>query len=325
MNDFEAIIRFSDGLQAKWNETANNPDDKNTFTGLQKQIKQMHALLRNERHDREQEYQKIMNDGRLTPDYIGKQRVKLDKQYHKMESMVVSGLRKDIEKMIADKLAKLDRMLVEAPSPNQVALLNAIQLRGKNISRGELMKMLPTFFRNYQSMKIFETLANAAGYRIPTPFSETDIVDLYALLDQGGNYLLECLGQVGKDTIHLHRAFFFDNADAPGNADAEFQKFIDHFDVPVQLQTRTIGKLTAAEEAVINSFFSDVDGLDPEKDSVTILRSVQKILHKHPEDIDKMMKSKYAQLVAEVQELELINKKKAEAADEQTKAAASDK
>ncbi len=324
MNDFEALMRFTDSLQEKWNKTAAKEDTRRSFTGLQSQIKAMHTFLLNEQADRESEYRKIQEDGKLTPAYIGRRRKELDERYQKAKNKVISTLEEAVRDMISDKFVRLDKMLVTAPSPDQVALLNSIKMRGKNISRGELMKMLPAFMRNYQAMRIFENLSQSAGYSVSIPL-DGDICDMYALLDEGGKYLLECVNSVGKQDIHLHRAFFYDNPQAPGNADPEFQKYIDSFDVAVQLQDFTVSKgLSAADEAMISSYFSDIDELDPEKDSVTILRSVQKILHKHPEDIDKMMKSKYAQLVAEVQELELINKKKAEA-DEQKKAAASDK
>ena len=319
MNDFEAIARFADGLQAKWNETTHKGNNKNSFAGIQRLLKSMHLFLKNTQAEMDEEYQKILGNGKYTSAYINKKRVEFDKKYQETKKTVISGIEKDIQAMIADKYLRLDRMITEAPTPQQTALLQTLQMRGKNISKGELMKVMPYFFRNYQSMRVFETLALAAGYHIPIPL-DGDIVDMYSKLDEGGRYLLECAANVGKKTINLHGAFFYEDSKNPGNADIEYQQYIDLFDVPAQLQDYAISeKLSEAEEAKVKTYFAEFDKLDPEKDSVSILRMAQKVIREHPGDVELMKKSAYGKLVTEVQELEAINAKKAD--NEQKKAA----
>lgn len=166
-------------------------------------------------------------------------------------------------------------------------------------------------------MKILESIALSAGHSIMIPISG-DVMDMYGELDRAGQYLLRAadeLAKSGKPDM-AYRAFFFDNADNPGNCDFIYQRFIDMFDKPTQLQTYTISTaLSEAEQAKINQMFRDLDGLDPTNaaDNITILRGTQQIMKDHADDVELMKRSQYAKYVREVEEINSINSKYAEA------------
>lgn len=332
MTDFETMARFADDLQTAWTKTAAKPENKKSFKGLQLELQKMRRFLLNEQKDREAQYQEILEDGVFTPKHIGQKRAEIDEKYREAESAVIEGAKTDIRAMVADKYKRLDKMLCAAPTAEQTALLQALQMRGGNVSKGELTRLIPFFYTNYQGMRILESVALAAGYHITIPI-DGDILDLYGTLDRAGNYLLDAadeLGSFGKVTPRF-RAFYYSDPKNPGNADPIFQQFIDMFDVPAQLQDYTVSKkLSAAEAAKVGTYFkklaADLDDLDPSNmaDSITILRETQQIMKKHPDDIELMKRSEYGKYVREVEELEALNQKKAEA-DEQKKAAASDK
>lgn len=324
MNDFEVIERFGQELEAKWLDNAvKNDKNKKSFRGVQRELQTMNLFLRNEWKDADREYQRILENKKYTPEFIGKKREIITAQYQEKLDQVVTGTKVTIKQMIADKFKRLDKMLTEAPTAEQMALLQALQMRTGSLSKGELMKILPFFYRNYQAMRILETIAETAGKKIIIPL-DGDVMDLYGLLDRGGQYLLGAADQLAThgNPAPRYKAFFYSDPENPGNADLHYQQFIDCFDVPAQLQDYIIDdKLTAAEQVKVESYFSRISDLDPTKgtDNLTILRETQQVMREHPEDLELMRRSDYGRYVKEVEELEAINRKKAEeaaAADE---------
>lgn len=80
-------------------------------------------------------------------------------------------------------------------------------------------------------------------------------------------------------------------------------------------------RLSIPEQEKVKIYFSRIADLDPTKgaDNIAILRETQQIMREHPEDLELMRRSDYGKYVREVEELEAINRKKAEeaaAADE---------
>ena len=316
MNDFEALARIGSELEEKWLETALKKNNSDSFAGVQRAMQGMCMFLKSEAKAREDAYQKILENGKFTPQYIGKQRERLDKKYQDTVNMAIDGAKKTIKNLIADKYKRLNKMLIEAPTPEQMSLLQALQMRGNNISRGELMKILPYFYRNYQGMRILEQISMAAGKRIIVPL-DGDVMDMFGLLDRGGEYLLQAADAMARPTAINPKfgAFFYYDSnqnDLGGNADIYYQQFIDAFDTPAQLQKFTVDdSITPMEEAKITSYFTEVAKLDPSKglDNINILRMTQQIMAEHPDDLDLMRRSEWGKYVIEVEELEAINRK----------------
>lgn len=328
MNDFEVVARFGEELEEKWLESAIKKNNQDTFAGVQRAMQGMYLFLKKEAKDREEQYQKILEHGKYTPQYIGKQREKLDKEYQNAIDAAVDGAKKTIKDLIAEKYKLLNQMLLEPPTPEQMSLLQAIQMRGNNISKGELTKILPYFYRNFQAMKILETISIAAGKRIRIPL-DGDVMDLFGLLDRGGEYLLQAADALKKPNAivggRFGAFFYFDNnpKDPGGNADFYYRQFIDTFDTPAQLQKYTVDdSITPMEEAKVSTYFTEVAKLDPTKgmDNLNILRMTQQIMKNHPDDLELMKRSKWGKYVSEVLELEAINRRK----DEEMSKSASD-
>jgi len=316
MNDFETIGRFTIDLSNKWNRITVSDKNKHSFVGIQRELKSMLLFLQNERKEREAEFRKISGMRKYTPEHISKERRKLDQEYQEAQNAVVDGVKEDIRDMIADKFKRLDAMIATPPTAEQVALLQTLQMRGRNISRAELTKLMSFFYTNYQGMKILETVAQAAGKRIYIPM-KGDVMDLYGELDRAGEYLLRAADELKKPgkPDPKYRAFFFENDDNPGNCDFTFQRFIETFDKPVQLQDYNISTaLSEAEQAQINTYFRTIDGLDPSNaaDNITILRATQQIMHDHPDDLELMKRSAYSKYVREVEEISRLNAEQTE-------------
>ena len=328
MNDFETLERFGQELEAKWLETAINNDSNNkTFKGIQRLLQGMNLFLENERKDVEAEYQKLLENQKYTPKFIGEKRKELSKRYDENVKAMVAGTRATIKELIAEKFKRLDSMLVEAPTPEQTALLQTLQMRTGNLSTGELMKILPYFFRNYQAMRVLESIAETAGKTIVIPL-DGDVMDMYGLLDRAGEYLLGAADQLAErgNVRYKYRAFFYFEPDSPGNADPIYQQFIDAFDIPAQLQDYTVtDALSPAEYAKVKALFSRIENLDPTKgaDNLTILRETQQIMREHPDDLEMIKRSEYGKYVYEVLEIDRINSEKAAADGEEREQAAS--
>lgn len=316
MNDFEAVARFTTELSNKWNKETVSVKNKHSFTGIQAELKVMKRFLENEHKEREAEFKRISSMRKYTNDHIQKKRRELDADFQASQDMVIDGVKKDIREMIADKYKSLDRMIADAPTPEQTALLQTLQMRGRNISRAELTKLMSFFYTNYQAMKCLEAVALAAGHRVHIPMGG-DVMDLYGELDRAGEYLLRAADELKKPgkPDPVYRAFFFDNEGNPGNCDFTFQRFIDTFDKPVQLQNYTISTaLSEAEQAMINTYFRSIDGLDPSNaaDNITILRATDQIMKDHPDDVELMKRSAYAKYVREVEEINRLNAEQVE-------------
>ncbi len=310
MNDFEVITRFAKELSDRWSVSEKMvKNEKNSFTGIQKELKSMRVFLKNEREEREKKFTELSK--RYRGDYIQKERRRLDVEYQESKEKIVEAVKEDIRAMVEDKYRKLDAMIVSAPTPEQTALLNILNMRTGNLTKGELMKILPQFYTNYQGMRVLEMIATTAGYHINVPISG-DVMDLYGELDKGGRYLLEVandLAKPGKPDLK-YRAFYFDNADNPGNCDLAYERYIQMFDRPAQLIDFAItDALSAAEQAEINSLFRGIDGLDPTNagDNITILRNVQEIIKDHPGELELMKRSQYSRYVYEALDVQHIN------------------
>jgi len=316
MNDFEAVARFTTELSNKWNKETVSVKNKHSFTGIQAELKAMKRFLENENRERETEFKRISSMRKYTNDHIQKKRRELDADFQASQDMVIDGVKKDIREMIADKYKSLDRMIADAPTPEQTALLQTLQMRGRNISRAELTKLMSFFYTNYQAMKCLEAVALAAGHRVHIPMGG-DVMDLYGELDRAGEYLLRAADELKKPgkPDPVYRAFFFDNEGNPGNCDFTFQRFIDTFDKPVQLQDYNISTaLSEAEQAQINTYFRMIDGLDPSNaaDNITILRIADRAMKDHPDDVELMKRSAYAKYVREVEEINRLNAEQVE-------------
>lgn len=316
MNDFEAVARFTTELSNKWNKITVSVKNKHSFVGIQTELKAMKRFLENERKDREAEYKRITAMGKYRNEHIQKERRKLDQEYQEMQNSTVEAVKEDIREMIADKYKRLDGMISTPPTAEQTALLQTLQMRGRNISRAELTKLMSFVYNNYQGMKILETVALAAGHRVHIPMGG-DVMDLYGELDRAGEYLLRAADELKKPgkPDPVYRAFFFDNEGNPGNADYIYQRFIDTFDTPVQLQDYTISAaLSEAEQVKINTYFRSIDGLDPSNaaDNITILRATDQIMKDHPDDLELMKRSAYSKYVREVEEISRLNTEQAE-------------
>ena len=328
MNDFETIEQTIGQLSDKWNKVTTGSQNKTTFMGMQKQLQTSRMFLQNEWKDVESKLTEISNEKIYDPSHINKKRMALMNKYQKVKEEVVAGTLQDIENMVANKFKKLDSMIVTTPTSEQMSLLQTIRMRGGNISRGELMKCMSYFFENYQALKIYETVAAAAGYHISTPMSG-DVMDLYGALDRGGEYLKMAARQLAKPgkPDPAYGAFFYSDPQNPGNADPQFQEYINLFDKPVQMQEYHITTaLSEAEKAQVNSYFRQLDGLDPANaaDNLNILRVTDQIMKQHPDDIRLMKRSQYGRYVREVEEINKINAAKAEAmSNEQKEASAS--
>lgn len=323
MTDFQTIMTTIQQISDKWNKVSISEKNLNSFTGMQKHLQLSRTFLQNEWKDVEAELKKISDTKIYDPSYISKRRKEIEDRYQQTREAVVSGIQKDIQNMVANKFKRLDKMLAEIPTQEQLALLQTIQMRGRNISKGELMKLMPHFFGNYQAMMILETVAEAAGHKIHTPMSG-NVMDLYGELDRGGEYLKRAALEIvkpGKPDMAM-RAFFYSDT----NADPMYQRFIDTFDVPTQLQDYTISTaLSEAEQAQVNAYFRQLDGLDPTNwaDNLSILRITQQVMKAHPDDIPMMKRSQYSRYVREVEEIDKINAAKAEAmSDDQKEASA---
>lgn len=280
-------------IQTEWNKIKPGKNKSGSVYGLWAEAREMKTYLDQKRREIEAEYQGLSK--KLSPSFLQSQRRELDKEYDQAVEEIRDGFRKDIQAFVDSKTEKLDTMLVTAPAPEQRDLLSALQMRGRNVTKAEMFRIMPVFYNNYNSLKAFEQICRDAGQTVHIPVA--DSMEMYAGLEELQSYFLKITGEIGKPVVDAqYRPFFYTEPENPLiTADPNVTRFSNLFDNVEQLQDDSL-KLTYAEEAKARALFSSVESLDPEKpmDQIKIANLTDQILRDHPEDIALILRSDYA-------------------------------
>jgi len=322
-NDFIPIMRAVEAMRRKWvDDHKTGTNDLKSVHGIHKQMRVARQFVENERRDYEGKIRSLGN--RLNSSYIQRERRSIDDKFTEMKEEVIRGVKQDIRNFVMHKTEQLDRMLATPPTASQLSLLQALQMRSKNLSRAELIRLIPVFYQNYEAMRILDDIAESAGYPIHalqlSGIDCTDITALYDKLDEVGEYLMIAADEIGRPgkPEPTFRAFYYINPEDPNeyDADVKLYQFKQIFDRIPQLQDFTVAELSNAEAAMIDSYFKPIADVD---DSTTvgqlrILRHCLEVYRDHKEDVALIMKSKYARYMAEAMEHQKKNEEQFAAA-----------
>lgn len=89
--------------------------------------------------------------------YVNEKRRERDAAFREYVISCVEELRELVSSVITEKRNGLDKMLSTPPTSEQLSLLTALQVRGEDISEGELRNLADQFMPNYQAVKALQT------------------------------------------------------------------------------------------------------------------------------------------------------------------------
>lgn len=144
--------------------------------------------------------------------YVDEKRRERDTEFREFVAERADALKATAVSVIAEKRLTVEKMLVTPPTPEQLNLLTAIQLRGADVSKTEFYNLVAQLTPNYQAAKTLQALAEKSGAHITLP-ERCDYEDLKAHLDWTENYLNERIHSLRNFTttraLHPFDRLFF--------------------------------------------------------------------------------------------------------------------
>ncbi len=310
MNNYRSIEQANKELAqltAKWAKISPKVDEEQTFAGIQNKIQANSLFLMNERSEMNKEVGKLKKD--WSASRVEEARKDAEADYKRLCETVISATKKEVKALIAAKVKKLETMVQTPPTNEQNRLLQALSMRGEYLDSVELMRIVPTFFSNFQAMKVLQAIAKQSGNDIAFPV-QLDCMTLMDNIDAAGDYLMGVCDNIPygtKSRDARYHAFFTTDPNNTGFIqDPIYRNYVAMFDPIPQMNEVKVKKerLTASEETRINWYFRDVATPDNTDNVTNIgeLRKVQEIMSAHGNDIDLFKLSKYAPYVQAVEE-----------------------
>lgn len=301
---FDTLQESVKSLGEQWKEATVESNEVKTYAGIQERMKNNRVFFENERKDYDKKlktFEKWYSKG-----LIGEQKAKLDAQFKETESIMEKATREEIENLTQSRKEKVAKMLATPPTSEQLRLLQVLEMRN-DVGSVELYHILPTFFGNYQAMKVLQSIGRRNGISIMLP-QQLDPRYIFETIQRADRFLKRACDDISKPWPAVsiaNRAFYTSNKDnVTAQYDPEYTEIIDVLDSVPQLQDVKAEKaqLTPTEVARINHYFKDVEGLDAsmEENKTKVLKHTKKVMDEHPEDVDALKLSKYSGFVAEV-------------------------
>lgn len=296
-NDLIGVYKAIDRMEAKWKYTESpKTNDKGTILGLWKVIRQMHYFLQNEYKELQKTYRE--KSEKWNEQYSAKQARLFQEEFSRNAKRVGDALKEDIRNFVITKTEKIDKMISTAPSEDELRLLQAIQMRGNNISRAEIMRIMPSLYSNYNSMKILQNIGRSVNCVVHLP-QNADAIEMLETLDSAGQYFTRMTDEAvnpGKPSLMARPFFYIDENDQDKCIDGAVNTFSEVLDYVPQINDFNVDYITATDRARLQILFKEADALDEHNagDQIKISEITRKVLQDNPDDVNLIMKSEYA-------------------------------
>ena len=288
-------------LSTEWEAASVNFDKESKFSGLQHRLQKERAFLLSQKrrlNESVEAFRTVYNNEK-THFYERE----LLQEYDAMKEKHVQAAKQEVRAFIDSKNALFDNMLKTPPTDTQNRLLQVLVMRGATVTRREYNRLLPAFFGNYHAMKALQTIAETSGVRvdIPAQYDATVLMDSIGNAETYLNAACDQLGNTGKAfDLRYHAFYTVDESNPDFIQDPAYREIVNLFDAVPQLNSIGIVKesLTPTETARVNTYMESIEGMN----ETQVLQHVQKVITEHPEDIEIMKLSQYADYVKTVQD-----------------------
>lgn len=310
--NFKSFEELSQSIKKsgdKWIAANSNSDVSATYKGQWAALIDLNDFLTNERNDYKKELDRMRST--YAPQFLLEKERKLAADLEETAKVAIEKAKENIKALGEKKQAKVISMLTDTPTAETVRLLNVLQMRG-NLDQVEAQYMLPSFFGNYQAMKVFTAVCEQNGVRLTMP-AQLDCRAMFENIKKATEYLLGACNELYKPKNKReikYSAFFTINPNDPVKClDPVFEDMISVLDAVPQLQDCKTEKtaLTPVEQAKLDWYYRNTEKLTEDQ----LIMHTEKVLTDHPEIKDMLQYTPYAK------HLEIIAIARAEGQDEE--------
>ena len=309
-NNFKSFEELSQSIKKsgdKWIAANSNSDVSATYMGQWAALVDLNGFLTNERNDYKKELDRMRST--YAPQFLQEKERKLAADLEETAKITIEKAKQNIKALAEKKQAKVIEMLTSTPSAEQVRLLNVLQMRG-NLDAVEMQYILPTFFGNYQAMRVFDAVCEQNGVRLTMP-AQLDCRAMFDNIQKATEYLLGACNEMykpkNKREIKYSAFFTIDPNDPVKCLDPVFTDMISVLDAVPQLQDCKTEKtaLTPVEQAKVDWYYRDADKSNEDK----LIAHTERVITDHPEIKDLLQYTPYSK------HLEIIAMARAEGED----------
>lgn len=181
-----------------------------SFADLRKKGVALYAAWAKEYEEMENAVNSILAERNYSDVYKNERVSHVRAVYEESMEKLKNEFRESVNSTLAAKEAALNKMFSTAPTQEQLNLLQALQLRGNDLSQEEIMRIGCDFAGNYNAMKALQKVAKEAGCNLVLPeLYNADV--LFERFSWVKNYLEErCrdMGMLWKQMSFDGRCFF---------------------------------------------------------------------------------------------------------------------
>lgn len=213
-------------------------------------------MLRSEKQKAIDSYQK---GGKYSQEFVQKKVAEIEAEYKPQFAELIEKFNNEVKRTIANKKARLDNMVSAPPTPEQLNLLTALQMRGKNISIGEIQRIAVNLADNYQAFISLKNIADNLGMRLMVP-DQFDYDAIQKSISWAEKYLTDRVHDLSRPWKQMNpcgRLFF-----GTGWNDGMYeQNAIAILDGAKQMETVIVKPrvLTDTEKATLDRLFENVE------------------------------------------------------------------
>lgn len=179
-----------------------------TFMEIRMEGRRLYRVISTAKAEKEAALQKLKALGVYTPDYLLTIQKKNDEEIRDVVKSVSTEFKDIVKETISGKREAVNKMLVDAPTADQMNLLNSLQFQGNTLTLDEAKAISTQLIGNYRAVHAFQMIAEKAGIRVHLPV-ECDYQQLTEALNRAETYLNARVHELATFTDAKNTSFFF--------------------------------------------------------------------------------------------------------------------
>ena len=160
---------------------------------------------------KQNKYEKVIvdmkNSGKYNNNYIQNVRNDFTTEFTTEVKKVAEELDEVVKTTCDHKRKAIENMLIEAPTTEQMNLLNVLKLQGKDIQPDELESIAKQLMGNYRAIHALQIMAKDAGIKLSFP-AQYDYQQLKDVLNRAESHLKERVKDMANYTDKNHMDFY---------------------------------------------------------------------------------------------------------------------
>lgn len=178
-----------------------------TFTEIRSHAMKVYANIATAQVEYEKTVQDLKNSGKYNDAYIQKIRQEMITKLEEGVKVSADELWEMVKETCDYKRTAIEKMLIEAPTNDQMNLLNALKLQGKNVDPDEVKSIAAQLMGNYRAIHALRVMAAEQGIKLSFP-AQYDYQQLKETLNRTEAYLKDRVRDLSNHTDKNHMGFY---------------------------------------------------------------------------------------------------------------------